>query len=116
MLLTLPPVGSALAGGSVFDEVRSAVATLESAARALDPRCFEGRDAAELFDEFARGERLCAAAKALLARRIEETNVWRGDGHRSAAHWVADVTGSTVGAAARTLEMARAIEHLPETD
>jgi Domain of unknown function (DUF222) len=100
----------------VFEEVRSAVATLESAARDLDPSRFDGRDAAELLEEFARGERLCAAAKALLARRVEETNVWRDDGHRSAAHWVAEVTGETVGAAARTLETARAIEHLPETD
>jgi Domain of unknown function (DUF222) len=100
----------------VFAKVRSAVATLESAARDLDPRCFDGRDAAELLEDFARGERLCAAAKALLARRVEETNFWRDGGHRSAAHWVSEVTGATVGAAARTLETARAIEHLPETD
>ena len=37
-------------------------------------------------------------------------------GHRSAAHWVAEATGATVGVAARTLETARALEQLPETD
>lgn len=42
--------------------------------------------------------------------------MWRDGGHRSAAHWVAATTGETVGAAARTLETARALEQLPETD
>ncbi|HEY3095405.1 MAG TPA: DUF222 domain-containing protein, partial [Acidimicrobiia bacterium] len=64
---------------------------------------------------FARGERLCAAAKTLLARRVEETGVWREGGHRSAAHWVAEATGETVGAACRTIETAQALDELPET-
>jgi Domain of unknown function (DUF222) len=42
--------------------------------------------------------------------------VWRESGHRSAAHWVAETTGATVGAAARTLETARALDQLPDTD
>src|SRR5207244_624032 len=58
----------------------------------------------------------CGAMKALLARRIEETKVWRDAGHRSAAHWVAETTGETVGAACRTLETARALDALPDTD
>ncbi|MGH9032970.1 MAG: DUF222 domain-containing protein, partial [Acidimicrobiia bacterium] len=53
---------------------------------------------------------------ALLAHRVAETNAWRDGGHRSAAHWIADTTGETVGAATRTLETARALEALPETD
>jgi hypothetical protein len=32
------------------------------------------------------------------------------------SHWVAEATGATVGAATRTLETARALEQLPETD
>ena len=35
---------------------------------------------------------------------------------RSAAHWVAETTGETVGAACRALETARALGALPETD
>src|SRR6266567_4747119 len=64
----------------------------------------------------ARGERVCAAMKALMARRVDETGVWREGGHRSAAHWVAEATGATVGSAARTLETARVLGSLPETD
>jgi Domain of unknown function (DUF222)/HNH endonuclease len=89
---------------------------LEQISQELIPRALEGRHAAELFNDAARAERLCAAIKSRLARRVEETKVWREGGHRSAAHWVADATGATVGAAARTLETARALEHLPETD
>jgi 5-methylcytosine-specific restriction endonuclease McrA len=100
----------------VFEEVRSSVALLEAAARELDPGRFDGHDAADLLEVFGRGERVCAAAKALLARRVEETKVWREGGHRSAAHWVAETTGETLGAATRTLETARTLEQLPETD
>jgi hypothetical protein len=100
----------------VSAEVRSAVCAIEGFVRDLDPARLGGRDAAELLEVFGQGERVCAAAKGLLARRVEETNVWRDGGHRSAAHWVAAATGDTVGAAARTLETARALEQLPDTD
>jgi Domain of unknown function (DUF222) len=110
------PSSFARAGGSGFGKVRGAVEALKSTARALDPARIDGHDAAALFDAVSEGERVCSAMKALLARRIEETKVWREAGHRSAAHWVAEATGETVGAAARTLETARALEQLPETD
>jgi Domain of unknown function (DUF222) len=100
----------------VFGKVRSAVEALKATARALDPACIDGHDAAALFDAVSEGERVCGAMKALLARRIEDTKVWREGGHRSAAHWVAEATGETVGAACRTLETARALDALPETD
>ena len=99
----------------MFDEVRGAVRQLEAVLRDLDPGRIDGRDAADLLEVFARGERLCAAAKTLLARRVEETGVWREGGHRSAAHWVAEATGETVGAACRTIETAQALAELPET-
>jgi hypothetical protein len=100
----------------VFAKVRSAVEALKATVRALDPACLDGHTAASLFEAAAEGERVCGAMKALLARRVDETNVWRAGGYRSAAHWVADATGETVGAATRTLETARSLEQLAETD
>jgi hypothetical protein len=100
----------------VFEGVRNAVDTLKETARTLDPVCVDGGDAAALFELVSEGERVCAAMKALMARRVDETGAWRKGGHRSAAHWVAESTGATVGAAARTLETARALDALPETD
>jgi hypothetical protein len=100
----------------VIGKVRSAVDALMTAARVLDPACIDGHDAAALFDVVSEGERVCGAMKALLARRVEETKVWREGGHRSAAHWVAAATGETIGAACRTLETARALDDLPGTE
>jgi hypothetical protein len=100
----------------VFAEVRSAVSSLEVAARDLDPLRFDGHDAGELLGVVARGKRVCAAMEALLARRVDQTKVWSESGHRSAAHWVSEATGETVGAATRSLETAQALEQLPDTD
>ena len=100
----------------MFEKVRGAVEALKATAHALDPARIDGRDAAALLEVVGEGERVCSAMKALLARRIEETKVWREAGHRSAAHWIAEATGETVGAACRTLETARALDALPETD
>jgi hypothetical protein len=100
----------------VFERVRNAVDALKATARTLDPVCVDGGDAATLLELVSEGERVCAAMKALMARRVDETGVWRNGGHRSAAHWVAEATGATVGAAARTLETARALDQLPDTD
>ncbi len=99
----------------MFEEVRSAVSALEVVSRGLEPWRLDGRDASGLVELAARCERICASIKALGARRVEETKVWRERGHRSAAHWVAEATGETVGAAERTLETTRALDALPET-
>jgi hypothetical protein len=99
----------------MFEEVRGAVVALDAVSRGLEPWRLDGRDAAALVELAARGERICASIKTLAARRVEETKVWREGGHRSAAHWVAETTGETVGTAERTLETARALDALPET-
>jgi hypothetical protein len=112
--LTLPQSPFVAREEAVFDEVRSAVETLKAVARDFNPLCVDGPRAAGLFEVVTEGERVCAAMKALLARHVDETKVWRQGGHRDAAHWVADATGETVGAAARTLA-ARALEQLPDT-
>src|SRR5215210_4435799 len=101
---------------AVFDEVRNAVAVLEASARALEPWRLDSCDAVALVEVAAHGERVCAAIKGLAARRVDETKVWRDGGHRDAAHWVAEATGATVGAATRTLETARALDELPATE
>ncbi len=100
----------------MFEQLRRALGDVEAVSRALDPNCLDGRAAAALVEIAARGERICSTLKALGARRVAETNAWREGGHRSAAHWVAEATGETVGAAGRTLETACALEGLAETD
>jgi len=95
--------------------VVAAVTLLRRAMGSLEPRTFDGDGAARLLKLFAEAERLAGAGKAMMARRVEETNLWRRDGARSPADWLAAATGSSVGAAVGTLETARRLEKLPTT-
>jgi len=99
----------------MFSLVLAAVKLLRRVMGSLEPRTFDGDGAARLLKLFAEAERLAAAGKAMMARRVEETNAWRRDGARSAADWLAATTGSSVGAAVGTLETARRLEKLPTT-
>ena len=101
-------VPSAVALQSLVDQLRTVV-------RELHPRGLSRDEAAELIQVFAEGERLCAAGRTIAARVVERSGAWRADGHRSAAHWVADRTGMAVGQAVGVLETARRLEDLPAT-
>ena len=91
-------------------------AALGAIVAALEPAGLEAATAARLVSEFARVEKLAGAGKALAARRVAESNLWRGAGERSAAHWLARRAGSSVGAAMATLETAARLPELPAVD
>jgi hypothetical protein len=91
-------------------------AELRELAGDFDPALVDARSAKELLEAFAEIERLGAAVKTLCARRVAETQVWADAGDRSAAHWLARTTGSTVRDAVSTIETARRLERLPETE
>jgi hypothetical protein len=55
---------------------------LEQISQQLVPGALDAQRAVALFDDAARAERLCAAIKSRLARRVEETKVWRASGRR----------------------------------
>ena len=82
----------------------------------LDPGLLLGSDAASLYGDFCRLERLVTAGKTLLAPRIDESGCWERDGHRSAAGLLATLEGGSNGAARRTLEAGRALADLPGTE
>ena len=100
---------------SLFERVRSALATLEEVVADLEPGTLDVTDAKKLVDLFTRCERLSVAGRGMAARRVQEAVVWKRDEHRSAAHWLASTTGVSVGAATRSLETARELESLPAT-
>lgn len=82
----------------------------------FDPRLVDARTAAELVDVFGAIERLAAAGRTLAAGRVADTRVWADGGERSAAHWLARTSGSTVGDAVAVLETARRLEGLDATE
>jgi hypothetical protein len=68
-----------------------------------------------LVEKFDRAERMVAAGKVFAANRVAETDLWRRNGHRSAADWLAAQTGVGVGDAVRILETAKALDQSDAT-
>ena len=79
----------------------------------LDPDAVPLAEAPGLWQRLDEIERLAAGAKALLARRVEESNRWRAEGDRTAAHYLARKAGSSVGAAKATLDTSKRLASLP---
>ena len=100
---------------SVLDELQTTVATQRAVLSALEPGCLSGPDALRLLDVFTEIERVGAAGRTLVAKRVEESNVWRQSGDRSAAHFIAKQTGTSVGRTQAALETAERLAQLPAT-
>jgi hypothetical protein len=80
-----------------------------------DPDRVTTSRAVEVMALFAEIERLGSAGKILFTRRASQGTAWRDEGHRSAASWMAQKTGTGLGDAMATLETAEALTALPQT-
>jgi hypothetical protein len=74
------------------------------------------RDAPAMWQAFDGIERLAAAAKTLLAERVDESRAWARAGDRSAAEYLARRSGTSVGAARGGLETSKKLRALPATE
>lgn len=81
----------------------------------FEPQALSGEDAAACVDHLSRAARLCLAACARAAARVEECGTYFGTGARTGAEWLARKAGAGVGQAASALETAKAVEGLPAT-
>jgi Asp-tRNA(Asn)/Glu-tRNA(Gln) amidotransferase B subunit len=79
----------------------------------VDVGQLEVPEAARLVEECAEAERLFAALRVVVAATLENKAVWRREGFRSVAAWMASKTGTPVGPAIATLEMVGLLEDLP---
>jgi hypothetical protein len=73
----------------------------------------DAAEAAHLVEVCAEAERLLAAMRILATATLENKTLWRREGFRSAAAWMAWKTGTAVGPAIATLEMAGLLKDLP---
>jgi len=114
---TRPPDGSAAtrSGGSTNSTgLLAAIDAIASFVAEFEPSIYSGEDAATLVGAFTRAERLCGAGKTLAATRAAETSRHALSGHRSAAEWLAQQTGESVGEAVDLLKLGQALEDQPE--
>jgi hypothetical protein len=91
------------------------VADLGAFLKDLDPDLVSTGDATKLFGLFAEVSRLGAAGQVVLAPRVAKSDRWKSEGHRSAASWVAQASGTGLGDAIATLETADRLGGLPGT-
>lgn len=94
--------------GELLGQIRSVVAE-------IDPEELDAIDAAQIVEQCAEAERLLAALRVLAAGTLQNKALWRREGFRSAAAWMASKTGAAVGPAIATLEMLEHLDHLPAT-
>jgi len=88
---------------------------LDKVIEGLDPACLDGADAKALLGQAVGIKRRAAALELRLAQRVAESNAWRSEGDRSAAHWLARTTGVSVGQAIGMLETAERLADLDTT-
>jgi len=100
----------------MFEKIQKAEAILQEVVNDLDPEVLEPAFARRLVESFAKIEGIAAAGKTLAARRVVTSGSWRLTGERTAAHWMANRTGTSVGQAIGVLETAERLAELPATD
>ena len=94
----------------MFETVKTLREDLEAAVERLDTDGLDGPRAAQLLEDFSTIERLGANAKTLVARRLDETRGWRGEGDRSLAHYMARKSGTSVAQAIETVKTAQRLD------
>jgi hypothetical protein len=99
----------------VLEQLRQAIAVLRGTLAALHARQLCGPDAVAVLDLVTEAERVLASARTQLAKRIDETAEWRRHGDRSAAQFLAQKTGTNLGAAISMLETADRLASAPAT-
>jgi hypothetical protein len=89
---------------------------LRGVVEGLDPDEVLASQAPGLWAEFDRIERLAAAAKILLARRVDDARVWESEGHRSAVEYLAQTSGTSKAASRGVLATSKKLDKLPATE
>ena len=112
MAVTAPETDSPPA----FADAEAAGRVLARFVAALESERYTGDDSIALVRLFTTVERTASAGKTLAARRVEEANVHRLTGHRSAAELLASSTGDSVGDARGLLRLGRQLAHRPRLD
>src|SRR6185295_11241858 len=98
------------AGVDSLDEVLAAIRSLVAG---FEVDGLDAHEAAAVVERCAEGERLLSALRVLAAATLEDKALWRREGFRSVAAWMASKTGTAVGPAIATMEMAALLTDLP---
>ncbi len=98
----------------MIERLEELTGTLREVVAGLDGPALHARTAMRLVELFAGIERLANAGRTISADRVQQTRAWRATGSSSAAAWIAGRTGSTLMAAAASLNTAQNLKRLPK--
>lgn len=96
--------------------LREVVIEAESVAASLDPEVVAPGDAVTMLEQAARLRNIASALCTMLAPRATASGMWRRDGARTEAEWLARKLGTSEGEARSTIDTGRALAILPTTD
>jgi len=96
--------------------IKKVLGGLRDAVAGLDIEGVPDEEVAPMWAHLDAAERLASAAKVLLARRVEQCEIWRREGHRSAADYMAAIAGGSITGARATLTTSKRLSELPTTE
>jgi hypothetical protein len=99
-----------------LDDMEAHVEAVRQFLAGLRATDLSGSDAARVVAFGAEVERLGASMRTRFALRVTTTRAYEGSGHKSAADWLAHVSGEPVGKARGVLETAGHLSDAPEVD
>ncbi|MEI2652091.1 MAG: hypothetical protein V9G12_08035 [Microthrixaceae bacterium] len=102
-------------GRAVETDLRRALIALQVVMAELDPAAIPLPDATAVFTLFADVRRLAGNGQTLMAGRVKEAREWARSGHTTVEDWIANTTGSSVGAAKDQVRTSERLDQLPDT-
>ena len=96
----------------MLESLEECAASVREIVTTLDADRIAPAQADRLLSAFVALERAAVAGKLLCAAKAAQANVWRQEGHRSAAEWLAQTVGTSVGPALATLSTAEQVSGL----
>ena len=101
---------------SWWTRLRRLAGELDAVVAELEPERADVDGALDLIALFARVRKAAAAGEAVVARRVDECGAHRSTGHRSTAHLLAELGGTTLGRAADVVDTGKRLRDRPATD
>ncbi len=106
----------ALSPAFTATDVAEFMANFEAWLADFEPGTWDGVQARDAVELFARLGRLANAATALAGRRVDDTTAWAATGDRTATAYLARVTGTSLARAGAALTAASGMDSLAATN
>ena len=99
--------------GAGVDPLDEVLASVRSLVAGFEANSLAAHEAAQVVEQCAEAERLLGVLRLLAATTLEDKALWRREGFRSVASWMASKTGTAVGPAIASMGMVGLLIDLP---